>query len=149
MHIIGDFHIHGRYAQACSKKTTLEDLERNARIKGLHIIGTGDAQHPLWHKEITSKLTEDENGILWSKTKFPFIWQTEISLMYSDNGRRAVHLVLLSPGKEVSGQIIEFLGKKGRLDYDGRPIFGMTAVELVESMKEISDKIEVIPAHCM
>ena len=65
MHIIGDFHIHGRYAQACSKTTTLEDLERSARIKGLHILGTGDAQHPLWHKEITSKLIEDEHGILW------------------------------------------------------------------------------------
>ncbi|MDP1694555.1 MAG: endonuclease Q family protein [Candidatus Woesearchaeota archaeon] len=148
MHIIGDFHIHGRYAQACSKKTTLEDLERNARIKGLHILGTGDAQHPLWHKEITSKLTEDENGILWSKTKFPFIWQTEISLMYSQGGRgRRIHHVVLFPNGEVVKQFIDALLKKGRIDYDGRPIFGMSSIEFLDMLRSISTDIEVIPGH--
>ena len=148
MHIIGDFHIHGRYAQACSKKTTLEDLERNACIKGLHILGTGDAQHPLWHKEITSKLTEDENGILWSKTKFPFIWQTEISLMYSQGGRgRRIHHVVLFPNGEVVKQFIDALLKKGRIDYDGRPIFGMNSIEFLDMLRSISTDIEVIPGH--
>ena len=148
MKIIGDFHIHGRYAQACSKKTTLEDLERNARIKGLHILGTGDAQHPLWHKEITSKLTEDENGILWSKTKFPFIWQTEISLMYSQGGRgRRIHHVVLFPNGEVVKQFIDALLKKGRIDYDGRPIFGMNSIEFLDMLRSISTDIEVIPGH--
>ena len=148
MHIIGDFHIHGRYAQACSKKTTLEDLERNARIKGLHILGTGDAQHPLWHKEITSKLTEDKNGILWSKTKFPFIWQTEISLMYSQGGRgRRIHHVVLFPNGEVVKQFIDALLKKGRIDYDGRPIFGMSSIEFLDMLRSISSDIEVIPGH--
>ena len=41
------------------------------------------------------------------------------------------------------------LGKKGRLDYDGRPIFGITSVEFIELLMEIDEKIEVIPAHCM
>ena len=108
MGFIGDFHIHGRYAQACSKTTTLEDLERNARIKGLNVLGTGDAQHPKWFQEITSKLTEDENGILWTKNKFPFIWQTEICLMYTHNKRgRRVHYVILMPDKDVVTQVIE------------------------------------------
>jgi len=35
------------------------------------------------------------------------------------------------------------------LDYDGRPIFGITAKELVKDLKNIDDKIEIIPAHCM
>ena len=74
MKLIGDFHIHGCYAQACSKNTTLKLLEDNAKIKGLNILGTGDMQHPLWYKEITSKLTENESGILFSKNKFPFIF---------------------------------------------------------------------------
>ena len=131
MNFIGDFHIHGRYAQACSKTTTLEDLERTSRIKGLHVLGTGDAQHPLWHKEITSKLTEDECGILWSKTKFPFIWQTEISLAYTQGGKgRRIHHVALFPNGEVVKQFIDALLKKGRIDYDGRPIFGMSSVDI-------------------
>ncbi len=148
MHIIGDFHIHGRYAQACSKTTTLEDLERNARIKGLHILGTGDAQHPLWHKEITSKLTEDEHGILWSKTKFPFIWQTEISLIYTQGGKgRRIHHVVLFPNGDIVKQFIDALLKRGRIDYDGRPIFGMSSIEFIDMLRAISTNIEVIPGH--
>ena len=148
MQIIGDFHIHGRYAQACSKTTTIEDLEKNAKLKGLNILGTGDAQHPLWNKEILSKLTEDESGILWTKNKFPFIWQTEISLMYSQNGKgRRIHHIVLLPNKEVVDQFIESLLKRGRIDYDGRPIFGISSIEFVEMLKSISQDIEIIPAH--
>ncbi len=148
MRLFGDFHIHGRYAQACSKTTTMDDLERNARLKGLDILGTGDAQHPLWFKEITSKLTEDENGILWSRNKFPFIWQTEISLAYTHYGRgRRVHHVVLFPDKEVVEQFRDALLKRGRIDYDGRPIFGMGSIEFLDMLKSISNEIELIPAH--
>ncbi|MEK6934278.1 MAG: endonuclease Q family protein [Nanoarchaeota archaeon] len=147
--IIADLQIHSRFARACSKQINLDYLEKYARIKGLNLLGTGDFQHPTWNKEIKENLKEDDNGILWSKNKFPFLWQTEVSLIYSDNGKRAVHLLIFSPNQEISDQVIEVLGKKGRLDYDGRPIFGMTCVELVEIMKEISDDIEIIPAHCM
>ncbi|MEK6903436.1 MAG: endonuclease Q family protein [Nanoarchaeota archaeon] len=148
MQFIGDFHIHGRYAQACSKTTTLDDLERNARIKGLHILGTGDAQHPLWNQEITSKLTEDDNGILWSKTKFPFIWQTEISLAYTQGGKgRRIHHVVLFPNGDVVKQFTDALLKRGRIDYDGRPIFGMSSIEFIDMLRSISTDIELIPAH--
>ncbi len=147
--IIADLQIHSRFARACSKYITLKKLEEYALIKGLNLIGTGDFQHPEWNKEIKENLVEDENGVLWSKSKFPFLWQTEVSLMYSDNGRRAVHLLVFSPNGDVADQIINALGKKGRLDYDGRPIFGIPCPEFVELMKEINDDIEIIPAHCM
>ena len=147
--IIADLHIHSRYSRACSKSINLDNLEKYARIKGLNILGTGDFTHPKWIQEIKEKLKEDENGILRSKTGFPFIWQTEISLMYSQGGRRSVHYVVLSPNKESSDKITEALGKRGRLDYDGRPIFGINSVEFVDMLKNIDEKIEIIPAHCM
>jgi len=148
MKIIGDFHIHGPYAQACSRNTTLRLLEDNARIKGLDILGTGDCLHPKWFKEITSQLTEDQKGILWSKTKFPFIWQTEISLMYSYKGKgRRIHYVLLFPNRDAVSQVIDVLLKRGRLDYDGRPIFGINSIEFVDMMHSVSGDIEIIPAH--
>ena len=148
MEIIADLHIHGPYAQACSRNTTLANLEENARIKGLSVLGTGDCLHPKWFQSITTELTEDENGILWSKNRFPFIWQTEICLMYTHNGKgRRVHYVILMPNKDVVAQIIESFLKKGRLDYDGRPIFGMSSIDLVEMMRSISGDIEIIPAH--
>jgi uncharacterized protein (TIGR00375 family) len=150
MEIISDLHIHSKYARATSKNISIENLEKYARIKGLNLLGTGDFQHGLWRKEIDEKLSEDENGILRTVNGFPFLLQTEISLMYSQDGkRRAIHLVVLAPNSKVADQITEFLGNKGRLDYDGRPIFGMTAVEFVEALKKIDDKIEIIPAHCM
>ncbi|MBI2667826.1 DNA helicase UvrD [Candidatus Woesearchaeota archaeon] len=148
--IIADLQIHSRYARACSNNTTLDLLEKYARIKGLDLIGTGDFQHPLWNKEIKEKLKEDDNGIIWSKTKFPFIWQTEISLMYKQDGKgRRIHHLIFSPNKDVADQIIDFLGSKGRLDYDGRPIFGFSSIELVDFMRNISNDIEIIPAHVM
>src|SRR3989338_1842266 len=148
MNLIADFHIHSKYARACSKDITFENLEKWARIKGLNVIGTGDFQHPKWILDIKEKLKEDENGIRWSKTNFPFVLQTEISLMYTQDGKgRRVHFVILAPNLEVADQIIEALGKKGRMDYDGRPIFGFSAIELVEMMMGINKDIEIIPAH--
>ncbi len=150
MQFIADLHIHGPYAQACSKNTTLKLLEENARIKGLNLLGTGDCLHPKWNSSIVSELTEDEHGILWTKNKFPFVWQSEISLMYSHNGKgRRIHYVLLYPNKEVVSQVISTLLKKGRLDYDGRPIFGINSIEFVDMMRSISQDIEIIPAHCL
>ncbi len=150
MEIIADLQIHSKYARATSKNISIENLERYARIKGLQLLGVGDFQHPLRRKEIDEKLTEDEHGILRTASRFPFLWQTEVSLMYSQEGkRRAVHLLIFAPNKEIADQITKFLGSRGRLDYDGRPIFGMSSPELVEALKKISDKIEIIPAHCM
>ncbi|MEK6928980.1 MAG: endonuclease Q family protein [Nanoarchaeota archaeon] len=150
MRIIADLQIHSRFARATSKNITLENLEKYARIKGIDLLGTGDFQHPSWNKEIKEQLKEDKNGILWSKTGFPFLWQTEVSLMFSQGGkRRAVHLLIFAPNGDIADKIIIYLGSKGRLDYDGRPIFGISCKQLVKELKEINDRIEIIPAHCM
>jgi uncharacterized protein (TIGR00375 family) len=150
MEVIADLHIHSKYARATSKDISFENLEKYARIKGLSLLGTGDFQHPIWNKEIKEKLKEDENGILRTKTGFPFIWQTEISFMYSQSGKgRAVHLVILAPNSSAADKITAYLKEKGRIDYDGRPIFGISCKQFIKEVKEINDKIEIIPAHCM
>lgn len=147
MKIIADLHIHGKYSRGCSKDLDLNSLEKWAKIKGVNLLGTGDFTHPLWFKHLTENLTE-ENGILKTKTGFNFILQTEISLIFTQDGRgRKVHLVVLCPNFEVANQIRSALAMRGRLDYDGRPIFGMSCIEFTEMLKEISKDIEVIPAH--
>jgi len=144
--LFADLHIHSRFSRATSKKINIENLEKYARIKGLGLLGTGDFQHPEWFKEL--EVLEERDGILYTSSEFPFIWQTEISLMYTQDGKgRRIHYVLLAPNKDVVKQIIKFLSSKGRLDYDGRPIFGFSSIELVDSMREISKDIEIIPAH--
>ncbi|MEM4325749.1 MAG: endonuclease Q family protein [Candidatus Pacearchaeota archaeon] len=148
MEIISDLQIHSRYSRATSKEINIENLEKYARIKGINLLGTGDFQHPLWNKEIKEKLKEDDKGILRTKTGFAFLWQTEVSLVYSIDGkRRAVHLLIFSPNTKISDEIIEYLKTKGRIDYDGRPIFGINAKAFVRDLKNIDDRIEIIPAH--
>ncbi len=150
MEIIADLHIHSKYARATSINLSVENLEKYSKIKGIGLLGTGDFQHPEYRKEINEKLTEDEHGILRTSTGFPFIWQTEISFMFTQGGKgRAIHLVVLCPNGETADKITKYLEGKGRIDYDGRPIFGMSCKDFVRDMKELNDKIEIIPAHCM
>ncbi len=148
MKLIADLHLHSHYARATSKELNLANLEKYARIKGLGLLGTGDFQHPKWRQEVKTELEESSSGILTSRTGFPFIWQTEISLIYTQDGTgRRIHHIMLAPSGEVAEQISAALGRKGRLDYDGRPIFGFSSIELVDLMMAISPDIEIIPAH--
>ncbi|MAG15692.1 DNA helicase UvrD [Candidatus Woesearchaeota archaeon] len=148
MKIISDLHIHSKYARATSKALDLENLEKYARIKGVNLLGTGDFTHPQWIQEIKSNLKEDGSGILKSSNGFPFVLQTELALVYTQGGKgRRIHYLLYAPSLEIVKQITDFLLSKGRIDYDGRPIFGFSSIELVEKMNEISPDIEVIPAH--
>ncbi len=148
MKIISDLHIHSRFSRATSKALDIKNLEKWAKIKGVNLLGTGDFTHPEWIKELKKELVEDGSGILKTKTGFPFVLSTEISLMYSQGNKgRKIHNVILAPNFEVVQQITDYLKKRGRVDYDGRPIFGIKCPEFVESLKQISDKIEIIPAH--
>ena len=150
--IFADLQVHSRYARATSKNLSIDNLEKYGKIKGLNLIGTGDFQHPLHRKEIDEKLIENDNGILRTKSGsgVAFLWQTEISLMFSQGGKgRAVHLLVFAPNKKIADKITNYLISKGRIDYDGRPIFGIPCEQFVKDLKEIEDKIEIIPAHCM
>ena len=148
MKIISDLHLHSKYSRATSKDLDVKSLEKWARVKGLNLLGTGDFTHPEWIKELKTNLTEDDSGILKSSGGMDFVLQTEVSMIYSDMGRgRRVHNLILAPNFEVVDQITEYFLSKGRIDYDGRPIFKISCPDLVESMRKISDKIEVIPAH--
>ena len=148
MKIISDLHIHSRFSRATSKNLNIENLEKYARIKGLDLLGTGDFTHPEWLKELKNELTEDETGILKTKAGFNFLLQTEISLIYTQDGKgRRIHNVILAKNFDIVEQINTALRRRGGLDYDGRPIFGIPCVEFVEMMKSIDKDIEIIPAH--
>ena len=148
MRIIADLHVHGRYSRATSQKLTIKNLEKFAVIKGVNLLGTGDFTHPLWIKELKTELIEDGSGVLRTKNGFPFILQTEVSLVYTqDNKGRKIHLVVLAKNFEVVDSITEELKKHGRVDYDGRPIFNMSCPVFVEIVKSIDDSVEIIPAH--
>lgn len=148
MDLIADLHLHSKYAMGCSNNITIDLLEKYGRIKGIDVLGTGDFQHPEWIKELEEKLSEDGTGILKTEKGFNFLLTTEISLIYTQGGRgRRIHHVILAPDLDTVKQIQEAFLKKGRIDYDGRPIFGFSSIELVDMMRSINPKIEIIPAH--
>ncbi len=148
MEFLADLHVHSKYSRGCSKDLDIKNLEKYARIKGIHLLGTGDFTHPKWIAEIKSSLEDNGEGILKTRTGFGFLLQTEISLVYTQGGKgRRIHHVVLAPDIGAAEQITEYLKKKGRVDYDGRPIFNITSYEFVEALKAISKDIEVIPAH--
>ena len=145
--IYADLHIHSRHSRATSKQLNIDNLEKWARIKGINLLGTGDFTHPEWIRELKEKLVTEEEGIYKTNTGFPFVLQSEISLMYTQGKGRRIHLVLLAPNFDVVSQITDYLKTKGRVDYDGRPIFNISCHEFTEKMMSISRDIEIIPAH--
>lgn len=146
--IIADLHIHGRYSQGTSKELSISKLSQWAKVKGVSLLGTGDFTHPQWFEEIRSELKEDGTGILKSGKGQNFLLQTEISLIYSQGGMgRRIHVLLLAPDMSTAVKITDYFKGRGRIDYDGRPIFKIPCPELVKDMRSISSDIEVIPAH--
>ncbi len=144
---IADLHIHSRFSRACSKNITIPELVKWAKVKGIGLLGTSDFTHPEWLGEIKKFLVE-KDGLYW-KGDFPFMLTGEVSLMYTHGRGRRVHILLLVPSLEVVDKINAYLDTKGRRDYDGRPIFKIPCEEFVREMRKISDKIEIIPAHCL
>ena len=57
-----DLHIHSRFAGGTSKNMDIGHILRYGKLKGLHIIGTGDCLHPKYLQEIQEY--KDSNLIL-------------------------------------------------------------------------------------
>jgi len=142
---IADLHIHSKYSRATSKNLDFENLFKYGKIKGLNLLGTGDFTHPTWLEEI--KKLQEKDGLYYYED-FPFVLSGEISLIYTqDNKGRRVHLVILVPSINIVEKINSYLDKKGRRDYDGRPIFNISCEDFVREMMLIDRDIEIIPAH--
>jgi PHP family Zn ribbon phosphoesterase len=151
MKIFADLHLHSHYSRATSNEMNIENLEKNAKIKGLNLLGTGDFTHPLWLKELKRNLTEAENkGLFHFKDKdIYFMLQAEVSNIYEQDGKtRKIHNIILSPSFEIVDQINDFLKNYGNLASDGRPILtNINCIELAENLINISKEIMIIPAH--
>ncbi len=149
MVVYADFHIHSKYARACSVNSTLENFAKTAEVKGLSILGTGDFTHPEWFAEIKSKLKQIGDTGLYEltsvKTKTRFMLTVEIATF--DSFKR-VHHVVHVPNIENVVQLRDVYAKRGNLAADGRPMLGKTScAEFVEMTKQAVKEAEIVPAH--
>ncbi|MDH4321411.1 MAG: endonuclease Q family protein, partial [Desulfobulbaceae bacterium] len=62
MHYLADLHIHSPFSRATSKTSNLAGLCAWARVKGIHLVGTGDFTHPGWLTQLKEQLVEAEPG---------------------------------------------------------------------------------------
>lgn len=151
MKFIADLHIHSKYSRATSKEMNLESLDKWAKIKGIKVMGTGDFTHPAWFQEIKEKLEPAEPGLYklrGSDTGTRFLLSVEISSIYSQGGKtRRVHNLIYAPNIEIAEKIDVVLGLRGNIKSDGRPILGLSSIELAKLVFGISEEAVIIPAH--
>ncbi len=163
MFYIADLHVHSHYSRATSKNLNLESLYQWARIKGIHLVGTGDFTHPQWFQELKEKLVPEGNGLFRLKDppKMPampgikvhdidvrFCLSTEISSIYKHGDKvRKNHNLLYAPDLDTVARINARLGAIGNLKADGRPILGLPARDLLEIALETSEQAYLVPAH--
>ena len=152
MPYICDLHLHSKYARACSKNLTLENIDYWCKLKGINIVGSADFTHPAWFKELESKLTEVKPGLYQlrgSKNGTLFMLTAEIACIYSQGGQtRRLHICLWAPNLAFVKKLNQTLTDRGcKLGSDGRPIIGMSAKELLKICLEIDPHHLTIPAH--
>ena len=152
MDVVTDLHLHSKYSRAVSKDMNLYNMALWGDKKGLDIVSTGDWTHPLWLREIKQQLSEDSEGVFRLKEKdfkTRFILSVEISSIYSQNGKvRRIHNLLFSPGIETSEKIVKELLRLGcNLSSDGRPIIGLSSVQLADLAFSIDERVMLIPCH--
>jgi DNA helicase-2/ATP-dependent DNA helicase PcrA len=160
---IADLHLHSRHSRATSKDLNLESLYQWAKIKGIHVVGTGDFTHPIWMQELEEKLEPDGQGffrlknppkepglpnIRTKESEIRFCLSSEISSIYKYSEKvRKNHNLIFAPDFETAKRINARLNEIGNLASDGRPILGLPSRDLLEIVLETSVDAHLIPAH--
>lgn len=163
--LIVDLHVHSHYSRATSRDCTLAGLQRWGKIKGIHIIGTGDFTHPQWFKELREQLVREDGGLYRLRAELAaaidedippsvrketirFVPTVEISTIYSKNGQvRKLHQLIVLPSLEAAAELNARLERIGNLHADGRPILGLDSKELLRQVLEVAPSGLYIPAH--
>lgn len=153
MRYITDWHVHSRFSRACSQKLTLENNALWCQKKGVDVLGTGDFTHPIWFRELEAKLVEQEPGLYklvdGQFSDMRYMLTTEVSQIYRKHDKtRRIHNLIFAPSIESVKQINAWLLDHGfNLKSDGRPILGLDSEELYKHLKDIDERIVLIPAH--
>jgi len=112
-----DLHIHSPFSMAVSGAMQPENLLSACAIKGIHVLGSGDALQPAWQKGWEPYL-ENESGIV-------IVPQSEI-----EDQKRVHHLILAEDFSQFS-QIRDLMaGKCKSFDTTGRPHVYLSGEEI-------------------
>jgi uncharacterized protein (TIGR00375 family) len=124
-----DFHLHGRYSGGTSDKMSLENISSQGVLKGLDVVGTGDALHPKWLEEIRG--LQDVSEGVYEKNGCKFVITVEV-----EDWRRVHHLIFLPEVSSVEGLRESLRGYSQDLESDGRPHLRLKGEEIVDRVEE-------------
>ncbi len=150
MIIRSDLHIHSLYSMATSKKMVIKTIASQAKLKGLDLVGTGDAFHPQWLQIIEDSTEPSDKGIYSVKecndnSQTCLIKSVEnpeteaglckfiLTVEVEDKDR--VHQFVVLPSIESAYEVRESLPSKN-IDKEGRPRVEMSGAELMDLIKD-------------
>lgn len=135
-----DLHIHSLHSIGVSKSMTVPRISRSASLKGLHIIGTGDATQPDWLSHLQKTLKEEDERFVHGETSF--ILTAEIEDCESIH-----HLTILPDFKAVAGLRKALGGSSPNLNdqWGGRPRVNLNGEDLAGLVRDVGGLIG--PAH--
>ena len=153
--IVADLHFHSKYSRAVSQEMVLLTMAKMAKMQGIDLLATGDFTHPLWSKELDSQLEEVSEGIYAVKDQknlgnfARYILGTEISCIFSQGGKgRRIHILVFAPSLAVVHKINGAMLQAGcNLMSDGRPIIGLSLIQLCELLWGVDERIVIVGAH--
>ncbi len=163
MDFIADLHVHSPFSRATSISCDPAGLSAWARIKGIHVVGSGDFTHPGWLARLKKELEPAEPGfyrlagndipspvagISLPESPVRFMLSAEISCIYKKNGSvRKVHNLVYLPDFESAERVASRLRRIGNIESDGRPILGLDSRNLLEIVLEEAPEGFLVPAH--
>lgn len=143
-----DFHIHSKYSMATSKHMELPFIAREAKAKGVNLVGTGDFTNPGWLYMLEKGLKETEREGIYEFEGIDFILSAEVCNIYNEGGQtKKVHSLILLPDFEVVKKFNKSIRRFGKLEADGRPILTFTLRDLAETLFSVYEEAILIPAH--
>ncbi len=137
MLVNADFHVHSCFSMASSKDMLIENMAPKSKLKGLQLLGTGDAFHPKWLNIIEESTTYSGDGIYTSEG-MDFVLTTEVE------GKNKIHHLIIIPDIDIARELSGKLPSKNKL-YDGRPKTNLEGSELLDLVREYDCLIG--PAH--
>ena len=141
-----DLHVHSPYAAGVSKNMSIPELAKEAKLKGLDVLGTGDILHPTWFEHCKDNLKEERDCFYFKddigELKTYFILSTEV-----ETKGRVHHLLFFKNFK----QVLEFRKELEKFSSDmmayggGRPRLSIGPEELLVLC--VRHKVIIGPAH--
>lgn len=137
MLVNADFHIHSCFSMASSKDMLIKNIAPKAKLKGLNLLGTGDALYPGWLDIIEESTTYSGDGI-YSREDMDFVLTTEVE------GKNKIHHLIIIPDIDTARELSEKLPSNNKAA-DGRPKTNLDGAEILELVRQHDCLIG--PAH--